>query len=217
MWVQDEKQQEGFGIKIQDFGNAVLLSYRWPGGRYVATRVGRGTSPAQLAQQLTELAHLVETGGQPPEAGLVPRAEETAACWCKACQPLSVIQTRMIVCPVCGNKRCPRATFHENACTGSNEPGQKGSSWEGISHQVRQHRMKSMPAEPVFAWDVAEALRKAGVALECRDGTMRHRLDWHAVDGEITEHCSDFDFRISAGSSTAGESLTPPTDADTGD
>lgn len=34
-----------------------------------------------------------------------------------------------IVCPDCGNKRCPRATDHQNACTGSNEPGQKGSRY----------------------------------------------------------------------------------------
>ena len=33
----------------------------------------------------------------------------------------------MIVCPDCGAKRCPKATHHDNACTGSNEPGQAGS------------------------------------------------------------------------------------------
>jgi ribosomal protein L32 len=37
---------------------------------------------------------------------------------------------RMIVCSNCGNKRCPRATDHRLECTNSNEPGQKGSSWE---------------------------------------------------------------------------------------
>ena len=36
----------------------------------------------------------------------------------------------MIVCPVCGNKRCPKASDHELACTNSNAPGQKGSIWE---------------------------------------------------------------------------------------
>ncbi|MBM4707954.1 hypothetical protein GS982_01190 [Rhodococcus hoagii] len=35
----------------------------------------------------------------------------------------------MILCPECGNKRCPRATWHEQTCTGSNEPGQAGSSY----------------------------------------------------------------------------------------
>lgn len=35
--------------------------------------------------------------------------------------------TRMIVCPNCGNKRCPKASDHNLACTDSNEPGQPGS------------------------------------------------------------------------------------------
>lgn len=34
------------------------------------------------------------------------------------------------MCPICGNKRCPKGTDHDLECTGSNEPGQKGSSWE---------------------------------------------------------------------------------------
>jgi hypothetical protein len=33
----------------------------------------------------------------------------------------------MSLCPVCGNKRCPKASNHEFECTGSNEPGQEGS------------------------------------------------------------------------------------------
>jgi hypothetical protein len=33
----------------------------------------------------------------------------------------------MIVCPVCGNKRCPKATDHDLLCTNSNDTGQDGS------------------------------------------------------------------------------------------
>jgi len=33
----------------------------------------------------------------------------------------------MVVCQQCGNKRCPHATDHLYACTGSNDPGQVGS------------------------------------------------------------------------------------------
>jgi hypothetical protein len=33
----------------------------------------------------------------------------------------------MIVCPECGCKRCPKATWHNNPCTHSNDPGKKGS------------------------------------------------------------------------------------------
>jgi hypothetical protein len=32
--------------------------------------------------------------------------------------------TEMILCATCGNKRCPHANDHRNACTNSNEPGQ---------------------------------------------------------------------------------------------
>ena len=35
----------------------------------------------------------------------------------------------MVVCVECGNKRCPKATDHRFACTGSNEPGQAGSAY----------------------------------------------------------------------------------------
>ena len=35
--------------------------------------------------------------------------------------------TRMLLCPNCGNKRCPKASDHQFACTGSNDPGQPGS------------------------------------------------------------------------------------------
>ncbi len=44
--------------------------------------------------------------------------------------PLS--SEKMILCPVCGNKRCPHASDHRLACTGSNESGQKGSVYGGI-------------------------------------------------------------------------------------
>ena len=37
---------------------------------------------------------------------------------------------RMIVCPECGNKRCPKNSDHELKCTGSNEPGQPGSIYK---------------------------------------------------------------------------------------
>jgi hypothetical protein len=62
-------------------------------------------------------------------------------CSCERCQDerdegrveiggMVLHQRGMITCETCGNKRCPKATDHRNECTGSNEPGQKGSSWE---------------------------------------------------------------------------------------
>lgn len=43
---------------------------------------------------------------------------------------LTVAMITFIVCPECGNKRCPKATHHDNYCTGSNEPGQWGSRYQ---------------------------------------------------------------------------------------
>lgn len=37
---------------------------------------------------------------------------------------------RFIVCPLCGNKRCPKASDHTLSCTGSNAPGQAGSVYQ---------------------------------------------------------------------------------------
>lgn len=39
------------------------------------------------------------------------------------------IMRRFPMCPDCGNKRCPKSTWHGNACSGSNEPGQPGSDY----------------------------------------------------------------------------------------
>ena len=56
-------------------------------------------------------------------------------CWCITCDEarhewLDCMAFRgMILCPDCGNKRCPKANHHDNTCTGSNEPGQEGSAY----------------------------------------------------------------------------------------
>ncbi len=60
---------------------------------------------------------------------------EKAKCWCHSCNrdvlvngiPFSL--SRMILCPDCGNKRCPKANNHTFACTNSNEPNQVGSAY----------------------------------------------------------------------------------------
>lgn len=65
----------------------------------------------------------------------VPAREpgEPAVCPCRRCDDArrnAAIAPKFIVCPLCGNKRCPHATSHVFPCTGSNEPGQKGSDYE---------------------------------------------------------------------------------------
>jgi hypothetical protein len=66
---------------------------------------------------------------------------EPAKCDCRHCirergdtiggLPREVCE--FIACAVCGNKRCPHANDHRNACTNSNEPGQSGSAYPASS------------------------------------------------------------------------------------
>ncbi len=58
-------------------------------------------------------------------------------CWCRTCRPVVLNDMRFVVCPDCGNKRCPRANDHRNACTGSNEPGQEGSAYPDTLHESK--------------------------------------------------------------------------------
>ena len=58
--------------------------------------------------------------------------EQEQKCWCTTCRPITMSDMRFVVCPDCGNKRCPKSNDHRNACTGSNEVGQNGSSWEHV-------------------------------------------------------------------------------------
>lgn len=62
-------------------------------------------------------------------AELAVRPPEIPDCRCRACRPVTMNDMRFVVCPECGNKRCPHANDHRNACTGSNEPGQEGSAY----------------------------------------------------------------------------------------
>ena len=56
------------------------------------------------------------------------RCEEAALA---GLSPLARMTGRLfIVCPQCGNKRCPKATNHELSCTGSNASGQPGSDYQ---------------------------------------------------------------------------------------
>lgn len=62
-------------------------------------------------------------------------AETSTKCWCHTCHPVTISDMRFVVCPDCGNKRCPHANDHRNACTGSNEPGQEGSAYPAAPQQ----------------------------------------------------------------------------------
>lgn len=51
-------------------------------------------------------------------------------CYCHACRPIDHRDPESVfmrLCELCGNKRCPKATDHNNDCSGSNAVGQIGS------------------------------------------------------------------------------------------
>jgi len=57
-------------------------------------------------------------------------------CDCHRCMgEQNVISRGMILCDICGNKRCPRASDHRLECTHSNEIGQEGSVYEFGNYQ----------------------------------------------------------------------------------
>ena len=66
--------------------------------------------------------------------------EDYNGCYCARCLKENGVtiggiqfrDCRMILCQACGNKRCPKATDCRLECTGSNAPGQKGSSYEAF-------------------------------------------------------------------------------------
>ena len=94
-----------------------------------------GHHPASLAKFARAV---LEKWGTPQPVVREPQ------CWCLTCRPMRVDDPesiRMALCPTCGNKRCPKANNHRNQCSNSNEPGQKGSAYEGcgITQKGGQH------------------------------------------------------------------------------
>ena len=84
------------------------------------------------------------------EAGVTHLQQAEPECWCHKCSENTAVvnnipfsMTRMIVCPTCGNKRCPKASDHRLDCTDSNAAGQPGSVYPAPPKQQ---------AEPV-AWE----------------------------------------------------------------
>jgi hypothetical protein len=55
--------------------------------------------------------------------------------------------TPIVVCETCGNKRCPHATHHDLACTGSNEPGQPGSRYPPEGRAPWESRVTAFPSD----------------------------------------------------------------------
>ncbi|EPV9506767.1 hypothetical protein ACWA9T_001922 [Klebsiella pneumoniae] len=88
----------------------------------------RAMLAAAPQEDINALIPLVSRNGQGGDRW-IPVSEQKPDCWCRTCRPVDLNDMRFVVCPDCGNKRCPRANDHRNACTGSNEPGQEGCAY----------------------------------------------------------------------------------------
>lgn len=84
-------------------------------------------------QSLVYASNWEITAGTEPSTVNIELNPQTPVC-CRKCfakePPQFPPRAVFIVCPTCGNKRCPKATDHELACTNSNAPGQAGSAYE---------------------------------------------------------------------------------------
>lgn len=123
-------------------------------------------------------------------------------CWCATCRPVSFGDMRMVLCPECGNKRCPHATDHRYACTGSNDIGQVGVDVADMAHRapqclingadMMQEEIEAIAQRPTYckadgeAVTLSRAERDALVAM-ARDGLryqqLRRGQKWSVIDG----------------------------------
>ncbi|MEP8872514.1 hypothetical protein ABKV76_12375 [Enterobacter hormaechei] len=95
-------------------------------GRFQEAMLQNGNSPAQ-SDCCPEQNYIAPA--QDGDSPVIPD------CSCLTCRPVTFTDSRFVVCPECGNKRCPHANDHRNACTGSNEPGQEGSAYPAAPQQ----------------------------------------------------------------------------------
>lgn len=123
-----------------------IVGYEYEGERYSTTAgcawntairtcraaMLQGAEPVTTAYKLRDAVETIRNSGIEIDAEKI-FAERDALnapdCWCRTCRPITLTDMRFVVCPDCGNKRCPHANDHRNACTGSNEPGQEGSAY----------------------------------------------------------------------------------------
>lgn len=77
-------------------------------------------------EEADELTLIIQAKSGPGKLNWNPAQVTRARPCCWKCTPNYPL---MLACKLCGNKRCPHATDHDLACTGSNEPGQAGSRY----------------------------------------------------------------------------------------
>lgn len=81
------------------------------------------------SEMVTERLRVKDLENRVKEQAELIRLLQKKTCHCYNCADPFTRLTTMIVCPKCGNKRCPHATNHNTACTDSNAPGQEGGRY----------------------------------------------------------------------------------------
>lgn len=108
-------------LEVFELGNHGIDPGAWTGWHGPSERVPQGyPQPGDLPPQPAT------ADAQWPQ---MPPARSSANCWCRSCRPITPADMRFVVCPDCGNKRCPKANHHDHACTRSNATGQPGSAY----------------------------------------------------------------------------------------
>ncbi len=138
------------------------------------------------------------------------------ACWCRTC--LDGIEpapgqshfptrwTQMVVCALCGNKRCPKAENHRYLCTGSNDldqeeaffilikPNAEGRSDGNISTvsltdpilppaSVNKSSAQIRIEMALQGWSSEDRLMPARPDRPALYKVIFHRNDWRGLDG----------------------------------
>lgn len=92
----------------------------------------------------------------------VSKFTKIEGCGCETCVPMGNLfagtasDLRMILCAVCGNKRCPHATNHLNLCTNSNDRNQTGSAYD-FRKKPKNTSSTVPPVQPMTGFDGTEA------------------------------------------------------------
>ncbi|HGH5415663.1 TPA: hypothetical protein ACJI3M_003271 [Citrobacter freundii] len=124
-------------IVAEDGEVLVQPLYTAPPAPVVPGVVGCEDVPEEITEDDIALASAWAHGFNQCRSAMIQAGNSPATpdCWCRTCRPVTMSDMRFVVCPDCGNKRCPHANDHRNACTGSNEPGQVGSAYPAAPQQ----------------------------------------------------------------------------------
>lgn len=87
-----------------------------------------GSGPLRSQGPINEASSPVAPAAEVMPVATAGAGENCGNCW-MCTNAHHKLRSRMLLCPTCGNKRCPKANDHRNECSGSNEPGQLGSAY----------------------------------------------------------------------------------------